>query len=199
MRNEHDEQIIEFIEAVSKREHLRGEFRRIFESIDGLSAGLDRDAEQVFLINTRSYLEQIASELDVAEQTVDALLSQARTYRGMLALSVDPIPEDERDSVMTGDTLMPAERADASLSSVRVKAPSFEAPPMGMTVERPISEVSTREVDPFDESPPDRPDRYDDIRERMKQVEMVQWVDEDRARHEENMLFWHCGNEMELP
>ena len=78
MLMENERQAIEFIEAVFRREHLQDEFRRWSEAADTLCQGLSLEATSVFLGNLRSFLEETAARLDVAEQTVSALLPAAR-------------------------------------------------------------------------------------------------------------------------
>ena len=75
---ENEQHIIEFIEAVYRREHLRDEFQRFSGAVDSLCRGLPPEAELVLLGNIRSLLEDTAAHLDVAEQTVNALLPSAR-------------------------------------------------------------------------------------------------------------------------
>ena len=74
---ENEREIIEFIEAVYRRDHLRDEFQRFSSAVDDLCNGLPPEAELVLLGNIRSLLEETAAHLDVAEQTVNALLPAA--------------------------------------------------------------------------------------------------------------------------
>jgi hypothetical protein len=195
MKIENERQVIEFIEAVFKRDHLRREFRRVFESIDTLTANLNKNAEQALLINLRSYLDESAAELDVAEQTVDALLPHARTYRGMLALSAElNLGAEDRLSDVDADTIAPNTPCPPEPSQeFQVEAAScFEAPPSG-----PKLAGALDENDPFDESPPDRPPRFDDLKEDIEPSQMMHII-EDREYREEEMLFRLNGNETDV-
>jgi hypothetical protein len=189
MSIENEKQVVEFIEAIFRRDHLRREFRRVYESIDALTADLNKDAEQILLVNLRSYLDESAAELDVAEQTVDALLPHARAYRGMLELHSK---DEEADADATGDTLAPDTPPPPSLSGIDVRgAQSFDARPIGPQIGGAVG------IDPYDESPPDRPTPFDDLPLEMETTNIMHVIEEKGLR-EEDMLFWLNGSETDV-
>jgi hypothetical protein len=81
---DHEQSAVEFIEAVSQREHLRREFDRIHDAADDLAKGLDLEQQRTLLANLRLYLGNMASRLEAADQRVGALLPGALAYRDRL-------------------------------------------------------------------------------------------------------------------
>jgi hypothetical protein len=141
---ENEQQAIEFVEAVYKQTHLRQEFRRIFYSLDLFCENLDADAAHSVLNNVRLYLEGLAAELDVAEQTAAALLPLAIAYRKELH---DLSRAESAQYTGAADTLMPGALSFEDLSS------RSSAPDVRMS-ETASSEASMPENSLFEDAAP---------------------------------------------
>lgn len=191
-----EHQVADFIELVHRRDHLRQEFSRVYDAIDDWGDALDADAFQIVLNNVRTYLDELAAELDVAEQTTSALLPQMKAY-------LESESEPPCTVELEGD---PPAEFPSGMDGVSSDA---QAPPVPSETEQLYSEEAAAasfdddvpEDGTADTVAPDSPFPFDDLPEESEDYDAAMPFDalpeeldepalDDIAAGEDEMLFW---------
>ena len=96
---EKEQNIIYFIQSVFECQHLKQEFNRFFEGLDGLTENLDTEERRNVLVNARRYLEVLARKIEQTEQRISAQLPQAMMLRDQLTTRPSGDSSTEGESI----------------------------------------------------------------------------------------------------